>query len=243
MNLGYIHSIESMGLVDGPGVRTVVFMQGCNLRCKYCHNPDTWKAVSEDATIETPQSLFEKIIRFKPYYGNDGGVTFSGGEPLLQSDFLSEIIPMCKDAGISVCLDTAGFYDGDFTFFKYIDLILFDIKHYVPEKYKEITGRNIEISLNFLDKIQKMDIPLWIRHVVVPGLTDSNEHLQGLYDYIKHIKNVRKIELLPYHILGIPKYESLGIAYPLAEVEPMDKSKLFDWQAQMNELTKQEEIL
>ena len=237
MSLGYIHSIESMGLVDGPGVRSVVFMQGCILRCVYCHNPDTWQISSNKVTTETPESLVEKILRFKPYFGNNGGVTFSGGEPLLQSEFLKEVIPLFNDSGISVCIDTSGFYDGDVSFLKDVDLILFDIKHYIPEKYKEITGRDIDNSLKVLNKIQELNIPLWIRHVVVPGLTDSDEHLNGLFEYLKHIKNIRKIELLPYHTLGVHKYKTLGISYPLDGVKPMDKESITKWQMIMNTLT------
>ncbi len=236
MPLGYIHSIESMGLVDGPGVRSVVFMQGCKLRCLYCHNPDTWQITSDKAIVETPNSLFEKILRFKPYFGKNGGVTFSGGEPLLQAEFLKEVIPLFNEAEISVCIDTSGFYEGDVSFLQTSDLILFDIKHYLPRNYKEITGREIDASLRVLSQIQKMSIPLWIRHVVVPGLTDNEEDMIGLFEYLKGVKNIQKIELLPYHTLGVHKYKSLGIPYPLEGVNPITKENIKNWQALMDTL-------
>lgn len=243
MSIGYIHSIESMGLVDGPGVRTVVFMQGCSLRCSYCHNPDTWAITCKRAETFSPSALVDKLMRFKPYYGKNGGVTFSGGEPLLQDKFLEEVLPLCKNVGISTCLDTAGYGNGNYDkILEFTDLILFDIKHYLPEAYKELTGQDIEKSLEFLKVAEKKGIPLWIRHVVLPGITDSDEHLEGLFEYIKTIKNVKRIELLPYHTLGVNKYKELNITYKLDGVKPMDKTLLTKWQERFNIITGGKEI-
>ena len=219
---GRIHSIESMGLVDGPGIRTVVFLQGCNLRCKYCHNPDTWEL---NGGIEmSVEEIVNKIKRFKPYFKETGGVTFSGGEPLVQKEFLLELLKACKAEGINTCIDTAGYADGDFSeILKYTDLILFDIKHYDRDLYKKIVNGDIDKGIEFLRQAQEASVPLWIRHVVVPGLTDSIEHIDKLGNYIKTLKNVQKVELLPFHQLGANKYQGLNIKYPLEGVLPMDK--------------------
>ena len=213
MTYGRIHSIESMGLVDGPGVRSVVFFQGCRLRCQYCHNPDTWSLTGKDAQHISAEALVKKLSRFKPYYGDRGGVTFSGGEPLLQKDFLLEALIRCKQAGIHTCLD---------------------IKHYTEEGYRKVTGMDFEASRRFLETVQQMKVPMWIRHVVVPGLTDGETHLEGLKTYIQSLKNVERVELLPYHVLGVHKYKALGIPYPLEGVEPMNPELLSDWQIRMN---------
>lgn len=236
MPLGRIHSMESMGLVDGPGVRTVVFLQGCRLRCRYCHNPDTWSMEGSKIKLMTPEELVRRLLRFKPYYGAEGGVTFSGGEPLLQREFLVEALRLCQEAGIHTCLDTAGCGVGGYEeILRHTDLVLFDIKHYTREGYHEVTGREIDESLEFLDILQKSGTPYWIRHVVVPGLTDGEEHLKGLKKYISALQHVQKTELLPYHVLGEAKYEKLGIPYPLAGTPPMDPQKLTAWQNRMNE--------
>lgn len=166
---GYIHSIESMGLVDGPGIRTVVFFQGCRLRCRYCHNPDTWAMRSGKEQIFTPEQLVNKLLRFKPYFGDNGGVTFSGGEPLLQKDFLCEVLLLCKHAGIHTCIDTAGCGCGGYEeILAHTDLVLLDIKHFSLDGYHSITGQSPQEFLQFLSAVQKAGTPLWIRHVVVP---------------------------------------------------------------------------
>lgn len=235
MTYGRIHSIESMGLVDGPGVRSVVFFQGCRLRCQYCHNPDTWSMTGKNVQQISAEALVKKLSRFKPYYGEKGGVTFSGGEPLLQKEFLLEVLPMCQKAGMHTCLDTAGCGDGSYEeILRYTDLVLMDIKHYTEEGYRKVTGRDFEESRRFLEIVQQMNVPMWIRHVVVPGLTDGEEHLKGLEDYIRSLKNVERVELLPYHVLGVHKYQALEIDYPLKGVEPMQPEVLSDWQARMN---------
>ncbi|MCO8193595.1 MULTISPECIES: pyruvate formate-lyase-activating protein [Anaerofustis] len=227
--MGKIHSIESMGLVDGPGIRTVVFLQGCNLRCQYCHNPDTWDlCAGEEMTVD---EVINKIKRFKPYFKNNGGVTFSGGEPLMQPEFLLELLKKCKENDIHTCIDTAGYGKGDYDeILKYTDLILYDIKHEDYEKYNEITRRKQDETLKFIKKVQENNIPIWIRHVVVPGLTDSEEHMKALKGYIDTIKNVEKVELLPFHQLGREKYKVMGIDYPLEDTEPMEKDVVEKYQ-------------
>ena len=223
MTLGKIHSIESMGLVDGPGVRTVVFLQGCALRCAYCHNPDTWSP--ESRILTSSEDLLKKLIKFKPYYkSSGGGVTFSGGEPLLQPEFLIDILRLCKENNIHTAIDTAGFGFGNYEeILKYTDLVILDIKHSSMEGYNSLVSGDMKKLYEFLDALSSSKSKVWIRHVVVPGITDSKEHIIKLKKIIKNIKNVEKIELLPYHTLGENKYEKLGIPYKLAGKAPMDK--------------------
>lgn len=223
MAIGRIHSIESMGLVDGPGIRVVVFFQGCALRCKYCHNPDTW-AVNEGEGY-TAEMLVKKIKSFKPYFQKSGGgVTFSGGDPLRQPEFLLEVLKLCKVNGINTCIDTAGYGFGDYDeILKYTDLVLFDIKDITREDYKKITLMDIDESLNFLEAMKRNNTKMWIRHVVVPGYTDGEEHIKAFNEYISDIPNVEKVELLPYHLLGINKYEGMNMKYPLEGVPSMNK--------------------
>ncbi len=235
MTKGHIHSIESMGLVDGPGIRTVVFLQGCHLRCQYCHNPDTWSKQNPNAIELSPEALLQKLSRFRNYYGNHGGVTFSGGEPLLQPQFLQEALALCKKAGIHTCLDTAGCGLGDYeNILKNTDLILMDIKHYTAEGYQKVTGHSPDAFLQFLDTAVHMDVPMWIRHVVVPGLTDGEEHLAGLEEYLRTIRNIQRIDLLPYHTMGIHKYTALDIPYPLEGIPAMDSHTLDAWNERLN---------
>lgn len=223
MNIkGRIHSFESMGLVDGPGIRVVVFFQGCPLRCKFCHNPDTW--AFDGGTEYTPEELVSKIEKFKPYFKENGGVTFSGGEPLMQPEFLIEVLRLCKEKGIHTCIDTSGVGVGKYDeILKYTDLVLYDIKHVTREGYKDLTGLELKESLNFLEAMKSNKTKIWIRHVVVPGMTDSEEHLKNVKKFIDTIPNVLKVELLPYHVLGANKYDVMGIEYPLKGLEPMDK--------------------
>ena len=212
--IGRINSIESMGLVDGPGVRFVVFMQGCPLRCKFCHNPETWD-LNGKSKLYTPEELIKKILNYKPYFKHNGGVTFSGGEPLMQKDFLLECLKLSKKNDIHTCLDTAGSIPNCEEVLKYTDLILFDIKGTNKYNYKNMTGFNIENSLKFLNLCQKLNKKLWIRVVIVPGINDTEEYVNELINFIKPIKNVEKIEFLPYHTLGVHKYDDLKISYPL----------------------------
>ena len=223
---GKIHSVESMGLVDGPGIRVVVFMQGCTLRCLYCHNPDTWTLDgNKDALDFTPEELVNKISRFRSYFEKSGGgVTFSGGDPLKQPEFLKETLKLCKEAGIHTTLDTSGVGFGDYEeILKYTDLVLYDVKHLTREGYKDMTGIEIYETQKFLEVCKKMGTKMWIRQVVVPGKTDSEEYIRELGKFIKTLDNVEKVELLPYHLLGVNKYETLGIKYRLEGLEAMDK--------------------
>ncbi len=222
---GRIHSIESMGLVDGPGIRTVVFLQGCKLRCLYCHNPDTWLMGGGDQ-VEA-QDLVNKIKRYRPYFEKSGGgVTFSGGEPLLQPEFLLESLKLCKDLGIHTALDTAGYgFDEYDEILKYTDLVLFDIKHEDPKQYLFVTGQKEDKSKKFLEAVLNNGTKMWVRHVVVPGITDGEEHIKNLAKKIKSLKNVEKVELLPYHTMGENKYEVMNLKYKLEGVEPMDKAR------------------
>lgn len=223
---GKIHSIETMGLVDGPGIRFVAFMQGCAIRCAYCHNPDTW--TTEGGQEYTPRELVDKIKRYKPYFNSSGGgVTFSGGEPLLQPEFLLETLKLCKEEGIHTTLDTAGVGFGDYKeILKYTDLVMFDIKHLDKDEYEKLVGKKIDKSLEFLNECQESGVKMWIRHVVVPGITDSRENIQKVKEFVDTLKNVEKVELLPYHVLGVNKYETMGIKYKLEGVKPMDKDLL-----------------
>ena len=222
--IGKINSIETMGLVDGPGVRFVVFMQGCPLRCKFCHNPETWKLNSK-ADKYTPEELIKKILNYKPYFKRNGGVTFSGGEPLMQKEFLLECLKLCKENNINTCLDTAGSILNCEEVLKYTDLVLLDIKGTNKENYKEMTKGNFETSVKFIKMCEKMNKKLWLRVVIVPGINDKKEYVCELIKFIKPIKNVEKIEFLPYHTLGVHKYEELNIDYPLKGVKDMDQDK------------------
>lgn len=237
MKEGNIHSIESMGLVDGPGIRVVVFLQGCPLRCSFCHNPDTWNC--SGGTKYTPEEIVRKIERYKPYFKNSGGVTFSGGEPLLQVDFLIETLKLCKEKGINTVIDTSGVGVGRYEeILEYVDMILFDVKHYDIKEYKDITGKDMDESLKFLSIAQKMHKKMWIRHVVMPEVTDSSEHMKKLASFIKPLKNVEKIELLPYHLLGKNKYDNLNIKYKLEDMPPMDKERAKELENELIELLK-----
>jgi len=223
--LGKIHSIETMGLVDGPGVRLIVFFQGCSLRCSFCHNPDTWGA-NEGNSISS-EELIKNILRYKTYFkASGGGVTFSGGEPLLQPDFLIEMLRLCKVNGIHTAIDTAGCGLGRYDeILKYTDLVIFDVKHVKPEGYKEITRNKIDESLRFLNEVQKHKNNMWIRQVIIPGVNDNIEYIESLAGFINKLDNVTKVELLPYHLLGVSKYEALGKKYALDGVPAMDKDE------------------
>ena len=232
---GFIHSLESMGLVDGPGVRSVVFLQGCPLRCLYCHNPDTQAFSGGQET--TPEALVKRLLRFRPYFEpSGGGVTFSGGEPLGQPGFLLACLKLLKAEGVHTCIDTSGAGRGEYEeILRHTDLVLYDVKHHQAQGYRTITGREMAPTLAFVEAVRKADVPMWVRHVVVPGLTDSPEHLASLEAYIAALPRVEKVELLPYHTLGVHKYQTLGIPYPLEGVPPMDKNTLEPWNRRLNE--------
>lgn len=221
---GSINKIETFGLVDGPGIRTVIFMSGCKLRCKYCHNPEMWQMQGPNYT---PKELVDIIIRNKPYFKrNSGGVTFSGGEPLLQSKFLIEVCKLLKKENIHIALDTSGVGNGDYDeILSYIDLVLFDIKHITKEGYQDITNYKIDESKEFIKALNRSDKPVIIRQVIVPTIMDNEEYLSGLKEQLKEIDNIKKIEFLPYHTLAKEKYQELGIVYPFDHIEAMDKVK------------------
>lgn len=220
---GYISSIETLGLVDGPGVRVVIFLSGCPLRCLFCHNPETWK--KQDGKEMSTEEVFQKIMRYRNYFGKEGGVTFSGGEPLLQEDFIVEIAKMCKKNNISTCLDTSGV--GSYQkVFPYIDLILLDVKALEEEKYKEMTNHSIKDFLKFLNDCERNKKRVWIRQVIVPGINDQEQYILDLKTFLKKYTVIERIDLLPYHLLGIEKYQKLNLSYPLKNTPAMNFEKL-----------------
>ena len=229
--LGYIHSTESFGTVDGPGVRFVIFLQGCPMRCQYCHNPDTWEL--NTGTQRTAQSLIRDFQRNAAYYAK-GGITVTGGEALLQIDFLLELFGLAKEKGIHTCLDTSGItYHPDNTahlekldrLMALTDLVLLDIKHIDPAAHKALTGHDNGRILAYARYLADKKVPVWIRHVVVPGITDDPAALTRLGTFLSTLPNVQALDVLPYHVLGVSKYEELGIDYPLAGVEPATQAQ------------------
>lgn len=224
---GNIHSLESFGTVDGPGIRFVVFLQGCPLRCQYCHNPDTWETAGEGKYHMTPDELLSEVLRYKNFIAK-GGVTVTGGEPLLQAEFLREFFRLCREQGIHTALDTSGFIctPKAFEVLEFVDLVLLDIKTLDAELHPVLTGVKRDHCLRFLDELESRGIPTWIRHVIVPGLTDDDARLEVLARYLSRYKVVEKVELLPYHTMGTFKYEQLGLAYPLDGVEALSKERL-----------------
>jgi len=234
-----IDSIESFGLVDGPGIRTVIFFKGCLLRCKYCHNPEMWTKEKENYTLE---ELVKKVTKNKPYFKrNNGGVTLSGGEPLLQIDFLIEFCKALKKEEIHIALDTSGVGIGKYKeLLDLVDLILLDIKHVEENEYKNLTGQEIKEVEKFISDLNESEKPVWIRQVVVPGVNDNKEYLKKLSLYLKKIKNIEKIEFLPFHHLGFPKYEKLKIKNPLKETEEMKKEKCEELYEEFIKMQKEE---
>lgn len=226
---GKIHSFESFGTVDGPGIRFVVFLQGCPLRCQYCHNPDTWSAGGE---THTAQSVADRALRYKNYFGAEGGVTVTGGEPLLQIDFVIELFTILKAKGIHTCIDTSGItFDENSALsvekheklLAVTDLVLLDIKHIDKEACVRLTGQSNERTLSFAKFLSEKGTPVWIRQVLVPGITDSEDDLKKTRAFIETLKTVKKVEVLPYHTMGVVKYEKLGIDYPLKDVQAPSK--------------------
>ncbi len=226
--IGHIHSIESFGTVDGPGVRLVVFMQGCPMRCLYCHNPDTWKTGGgTEMTVEEILSLYEKN---KAFYRR-GGITVTGGEPLLQIDFVTRLFSEAVSHGIHTCLDTSGitFRPNRLECFDRLTevtrLVMLDIKHIDPDEHQKLTGQSLEPVLAFAEYLDKRSVPVWIRHVVVPGITDDPGQLYRLGRFLSTLHNLKGLDVLPYHDMGKVKYQNLGLDYPLKDKEPLTQEQ------------------
>ncbi len=220
---GNIHSIESFGSVDGPGVRFLIFLKGCHLRCRYCHNADTWEEGSTDQ--RTADELLEQAERYRSYWGSEGGITVSGGEPLLQLDFLIDLFTKAKERGIHTCIDTAGEpFSRDPDWFgrfqklmQVTDILLMDIKHIDRKKHIGLTGKPNDNILDMFRYLSDIGKPIWIRYVLVPGLTDDEDDLRRTGAFISGLSNVRKIDVLPYHAMGAYKWEKLGYRYTLTD--------------------------
>ncbi|MBQ9841345.1 MAG: pyruvate formate lyase-activating protein [Erysipelotrichaceae bacterium] len=230
---GYIHSEESFGTVDGPGLRYVVFLQGCPMRCLFCHNPDTWKM--HDGKQVEPQEIIDRFLKNQSFYRN-GGITVTGGEPLLQIDFLISLFTLAKQYDIHTCIDTSGitYQDSDNYRSKLdelltiTDLVMLDIKHIHPDKHLHLTKQKNENILKFAKYLESKKIPLWIRHVVVPGITDNPNDLMDLGRFIGTLSNLKALDVLPYHTMGVNKYKELGLTYPLEGVEALSKEKAME---------------
>lgn len=225
---GKIHSFESFGAADGPGVRFIVFLHGCPLRCVYCHNPDTW-ANDKPAMELSPKDVLARALRYRDYWGEKGGITVSGGEPLLQSEFVAELFELAHAEGVTTCLDTSGgsFRRGDAATERLIaatDTVLLDIKAFDPLLHREVTGVDNSQILDFARYLSEKGVPTWIRRVIVPGLTDGEDDLRKTGEFISSLKNVERVEVLPYHDFGVEKWRSLGLEYPLEGVPPADEA-------------------
>ena len=222
---GYIHSFESFGTLDGPGIRFVIFMQGCPLRCAYCHNPDTWDMTK--GKKYSVEEIVDEVVKYKNYFENNGGVTISGGEPLFQIDFLIELCKSLKQQKIHVALDTSGYATERIDeLIKYVDLFLLDIKHIDEKKHIELTTKSNKKILAFAKFLSDNNKNMWIRYVLVPGMTNDTEDLVNLKEFIMGLNNVLKIEILPYHTLGKDKYKKMNIDYQLEDVLPPSKEEI-----------------
>ncbi len=232
MGQGYIHSTESFGSVDGPGVRFVIFFAGCAMRCQFCHNADTWNM--KNGELRTADALLTNALRYRSYWGKEGGITVSGGEPLLQIDFLTELFEKAKAEGVHTTLDTSGnpftreapFFDKFERLMKVTDLVLLDLKHIDEEEHKILTGCTNENILDMATYLSEIKKPVWIRHVLVPGRSDEDRYLKRLSEFIDTLDNVEKVEVLPYHTLGAYNWKELGMEYPLEKVEPPTKDRV-----------------
>lgn len=219
---GYIHSTESFGSVDGPGVRFVIFLKGCAMRCAYCHNPDTWAKGSE-ADLQEATDLLNQAERYRAYWGTEGGITVSGGEALLQIDFCIDLFTQAQQRGINTCLDTSAqcftrqhpWIDRFDTLLQVTDTILLDIKHTDSLEHKKLTGMNNEHILDCARYLSEKNIPVWIRQVQIPTITQTEQQLEQLHRFVANLHNVKKVELLPYHTMGVYKWKELGMDYPL----------------------------
>lgn len=223
---GYIHSTESFGSVDGPGVRFIIFVSGCPMRCQFCHNPDTWKM--QDGELKTTDELLKTALRYKSYWKDKGGITVSGGEPLMQMDFLIDLFEKAKEQGVHTNIDTSGaVFTKEEPFFgklqellKYTDMLMLDIKHIDDEQHKILTGQSNKNILEFARYLSDIKKPIWIRHVLVPERSDKDEYLERLHDFIETLDNVERVEVLPYHTLGAYKWKELGYDYKLEGIDP-----------------------
>lgn len=231
--IGKIHSFFAGGTVDGPGIRYVIFVKGCPLRCKYCHNPDTW--TQDNAEEHTPEDVVREALRYRGYFQTGGGVTITGGEPLMQIDFVTEVFKLLKKNNVHTALDTSGIYfdqnDKDMLakideLMKYTDLVLLDIKHIDNKEHIELTGKPNTNVLAFAKYLSDNNKHMWIRHVLVPNITLNDEYLKRLKEFIDTLKTVDKIEVLPYHTMGTVKYKNLGIPYRLEGVLPPTKEEV-----------------
>ena len=234
MTKGLVHSTETFGAVDGPGIRFLVFLKGCPMRCQYCHNADTWS--TEGAEVFTAEELLDRAERYRPYWRHNGGITVSGGEPLMQIDFVMELFAEARRRKINTALDTSAqpFTRTSPFFGKFVELmsatslVLLDIKHIDPEKHKALTGwdnANILDAARYLSEIHK---PVWIRHVLVPGLTDDDRDLRRLREFLDTLTNIERVDVLPYHTLGADKWRKLGLDYPLEDTEPPADDRLIN---------------
>lgn len=231
MTKGYVHSIETCGTVDGPGLRYVIFLQGCPMRCQYCHNPDTWEPNrGEQMTVE---EALKGFYHNTPFYRN-GGVTVTGGEPMMQMDFLIEMFETLHNNHVHTCIDSSGimFNPDNKTFMekldrllKVTDLVMLDIKHIRDDEHKKLTAHSNQRILAFARYLDERHIPVWIRHVVVPGITLFKDYLEELGEFIGTLSNVKALDVLPYHSMGKVKYESLGMDYPLKDTKDATKEE------------------
>ena len=233
--MALVHSTESFGSVDGPGVRFIVFLQGCPLRCQFCHNPDTWKMTEENGAVwRSADELLNQALRYRTYWKNSGGITVSGGEALLQIDFVTELFTLAKEKGVNTCLDTAGnpftreepFYSKFEKLMEVTDLFMLDIKEIDEDEHKQLTGQTNKNILDMATCLSDHGKAMWIRHVLVPGITDDDGQLHRLRAFIDTLKTVERVEILPYHTLGVFKWKELGIPYALEEVEPPTKEQV-----------------
>ena len=232
MTKGYIHSLESFGSVDGPGVRYVIFLSGCAMRCQFCHNPDTWNM--QAGTPYTADELLEKALRYRSYWGSKGGITVSGGEPLLQIDFLLELFTKAKEKGVHTTLDTCGnpftreepFFSKFEKLMEVTDLVMLDIKHMDEEQHVLLTGQKNDNILDMAKYLSDTGKSMWVRHVLVPERSDRDDYLWKLHDFIEKLDHVERVEVLPYHTLGVYKWKELGIPYGLEGIEPPTQERI-----------------
>ena len=230
--LGSIHSVESFGSADGPGVRYIIFLKGCNMRCKYCHNPDTWAGGAGEC--KTPEEVLGQALRYKNYWRNNGGITVSGGEALLQIDFVTKLFRLAKEQGVHTCLDTSGnpftreepFFGKFRKLMEVTDLFMLDIKHMDPAGHRELTGCDNANILDMAHFLSDSGKAMWIRHVLVPGITDDERQLKDLRAFLDRLKTVERVEILPYHTLGVFKWKELEIPYALEGVEPPTEEEI-----------------